>query len=267
MTSPSRAVALVALAFVPSSVSAQYRSDAWPGWTQTSPVGASVAVATASSAVIPGVGQLLLGQRRGWGYLALEALGWWAWTNRRGAGADARQAYRDFAWEQGRVQSSARVEGNFDYYETMSDWDRSGAFDADPTTAGVQPETDPTTFNGSIWSLATRLFPDLSGAPDGEPRPEALGYYVERAYGTEFGWDWTTAGPGARNRFEELIEESDDKYRQATNVLGAILAHHVVSGVDAFLSARTRHQLRLGLYAVPRDPARGWGVQLSLPVR
>ncbi|MEM7417778.1 MAG: hypothetical protein AAF389_19975 [Gemmatimonadota bacterium] len=273
MTSLRRVVALLAWAFLPSTVAAQHRASLWPDLDPPTPflqtaegVGPSVAVVGASSAVLPGLGQLLMDQRRGWAYLALEAVGWWAWTNRRSAGADGRQAYRDFAWEQGRFQSSDRVEGDFDYYETMSNWDRSGLFDADPAAGGVQPETDTGTFNGSVWSLATRLFPELPGGGS-EPRPEALAYYQERAYGAELGWDWSTGGPGARDRFGELIEDSDAKYRQATNVLGAILAHHVVSGVDAFLSARTRDQLRLGVYSMPRDGVQGWGVHLSVPVR
>lgn len=220
----------------------------------------------ALSAALPGAGQLTLGRSRGWAHLGVEALGWLLWSDRRGAGADARAAYRDFAWDVGRLQFAARVDGDFDYYETLSQWDRSGLFDTDSRTSGIQPEMDPTTYNGSIWSLATRLFPQPANDPDPAPRAEALEYYMERAYGDELSWDWTLAQQGARNRFGELIEESDAKYRQATNVMGVILANHVVAAVDAFLAARSdRERVRLDVASMP-DPGT-WGLLVRVPIR
>ncbi len=263
LTAPLTAPVVEAQSLVERAVPSSLVFDvSHPGGQLPAP---SIALASALSAVLPGAGQYALGQDRAWAYLALEAAGWFAWINRRGAGNDARAAYRDYAWEVGRVQSSARTDGDFDYYETMSKWDRSGAFDSDPGAAGLQPEVDPSTFNGSIWALATRLFPEPAVDPDPAPRAEALDYYRERAYGSSFLWNWSIAPDGSRSTFGGLIEESDARFRQATNVLGLILANHVVSSVDAFVSARSRAELAL-------EPGRSNGaasldLRLSISVR
>lgn len=198
----------------------------------------SVAKPVVLSAVVPGVGQLTLGQRRGWLYLALEAVAWGFYLDRRAAGVDGRDAYRDFAWEEARLHAQPRVEGEFDYYETMSKWDRSGAYDVDPDASGVQPESDMTTYNGNIWTRATGIFVPGDDPPEVDPGYQrALAYYSDRAYRSAFLWDWR-GDEGARGTYTDMIKSSDDYFRQATNVLGAIIANHLVSAVDAFFSAR-----------------------------
>lgn len=230
--------------------------------------GVSPGRATFASALVPGAGQHLLAQRRKWVYLALEVVGWVAYVDRRGAGNDLRDAYRDFAWEEARVQSDPRIDGDWEYYETLTHWERSGLYDADPAAVGVQPESDPATYNGSIWELATKLFlPGGPGTPPQDPSYQrALAYYEERGYGTEFLWDWTGTG-GAQGEYVDLISASDRRYRQATNVLGAIIANHVVSAADAFLSSRgvpTPAELRV----MPHDTGLGtrWHAQLAFGV-
>ena len=195
--------------------------------------------ATFLSAVLPGAGQHVLGQRRKWLYLALEATGWVFYVDRRSSGSDLAGAYRDFAWSEARIQNGPRVDGDFDYYERLSKWGRSGAYDADPGSAGIQPETDPSTWNGSVWGLAERLFlPDGPSTPPTDPQYQrALEYYADRGYDDTFLWDWAGTG-SAQEEYTDLISASDDRYRQATNILGGIIANHVVSAVDAFLSAR-----------------------------
>ena len=221
------------------------------------------------SAVLPGSGQLKQGKRRGWAYLAVEAVGWWAYANRRGAGNDARDRYRDFAWENARLQGGARVEGGFEYYEAMSNWQRSGSFDADTGAGGVQPEMDATTYNGTIWARAQRLFlPGGATVPDSDPSYRAaLEYYGDRAFGTALLWDWTGTGD-AQVRFGELIEESDDRFREATNVLGIVIANHVLSAVDAYLAGRgTRSRIDVRVHRpAPSAPMR-WRAAVRVPVR
>lgn len=194
------------------------------------------------SAVVPGSGQYVQGQRRAWAYLALETVGWIAYFDRRAAGADYRDRYRDFAWLEARLQSTTRIDGDFDYYETLTKWQRSGRFDAQPSTPGVQPEADAATFNGAIWARASRLFiPDGVSVPESDPRyQQALDYYRERAYGPELLWDWTGTGD-AQDEYASLIRASDQRFRQATNVLGLVVANHLVSMADAFVSARIPH--------------------------
>jgi hypothetical protein len=193
------------------------------------------------SMVLPGAGQHLLGQRRKWAYLALEAAGWAFFVERRRAGADYRERYRDYAWENGRIQSASRVDGDFDYYERLAHWTRSGAFDSDQGAPGVQPEMDENTFNGSVWSLATRIFlGEAQNVPESDPAYQsALDYYGEEAYATALLWDWSGA-PGAQSEYAALLDTSDSRFRQATTVLGVIIANHVLSAADAYVSARGR---------------------------
>jgi hypothetical protein len=218
-------------------------------WIQAAgPTGPSLAPPLLSL-VLPGAGQHVLGQRRKWAYLAAEAAAWAFHLERRAAGRRYRDGYRDLAWEQARLPNGARVDGDFGYYETLRKWERSGAFDADPGLVGVQPELDPTTFNGSIWALAARIF--LQGGvsvPEADPAYQAaLAYYHERAYHAAMLWDWSAA-PMARAEFGRLIDASDDRFRTATALLGVVLANHLLSAGDAFLAARGRPgraQLRL----------------------
>lgn len=199
------------------------------------------AAAMSASLLVPGLGQHLLGQRRRWIYAGVEALGWVFYAERRGAGGEYRDRYQDLAWNEARarVWAGPRVDGGFPYYETLTQWERSGAFDADAGLPGLQPETDPATFNGSIWQRAAGLFlPGGQGVPVTAPGYiRALEYYSGLAYGPDFLWDWAGTGD-AQRRFGDLIHDSDERFRQATNLLGAVLANHVISAVDAYLSAR-----------------------------
>lgn len=224
-------------------------------------------VAPALSLVLPGAGQHVLGQRRKWLYLALEVGGWAFFLERRHGGAEYRDRYRDFAWSNARFQSGGRVDGDFGYYETLTHWTRSGAFDRDGGTPGVQPELDPATYNGSVWDLAASLF--LAGGPgasESDPGyPSALAYYLGRAYGPELLWDWTTA-LGAQAEFSRLVDMSDDRFRQATTLLGVVIANHLLSAVDAYVSAGSPSAARLRV--VPSYvPGATWALQLTLPTR
>jgi hypothetical protein len=191
------------------------------------------------SAVVPGSGQLTLGQRRGWLYLGLELVAWLGYADRRGAAAAFRDRYRDVAWEHARRQEGPRQGGGFEYYETLTQWTRSGAFDGDAAVQDLQPETDPATFNGSIWERARGLFMSSgSGGGPSDPGYEAaVQYYRERAYDERFLWDWSD-DPDARRRFVSLIDASDVRARQATTVLGLVIANHLIAAADGFLSAR-----------------------------
>ena len=191
---------------------------------------------TLMSAAVPGAGQLLLGQDRGWAYLALEVLGWVAYADRRSEGARYRTRYRDLAWTTARSGSGPRVDGDFAYYERLSLWTRSGRFDAEAAVGGVQPETDPSTFNGAVWNRARGIFSVQEDEGPGSSRFDAaLGYYREQAYGEAFLWDWT-GDPTARDRYAGWIRQSDERFRQATWALGVLFANHLLAAADAWVS-------------------------------
>jgi hypothetical protein len=150
-------------------------------------------VVTTASLVLPGSGQLLLGRRRWAIYAAVEALAWLVHLDRRREGEHLRGTYRDLAWTVARSASpEPRRDGNWEYYERLEHWITSGRFDADPGRAGVQPETDAQTFNGSVWALARDLF--VPGGEEGTPAyARALDYYEGRAYPAALEWDWRGA--------------------------------------------------------------------------
>ena len=221
---------------------APLRSDARPAWQ-----------ATLASAAVPGSGQFLLGQRRGWAYVGLEALVWTGFVLERSRGLDDRSAYRDLAWEVARGGSGVRLDGDFSYYERMSQWERSGRFDRDPVAPGVQPEVDPATFNGDAWRLASAIF--LGGEPAEPGAPgyaSALAFYLERAYGEAFLWDWS-GRMESLERFRRLIDTSDDHLRNASMILGGAVVNRLASSLDAFLSQRTGTDASLRL--LPRRSA------------
>ena len=223
------------------------------------------------SLALPGAGQHALGQRRWVAYLAAEALGWVFLVDRRRKGTSLRDAYRDLAWEVARGGGAGpRVDADFSYYERLSKWERSGTFDREPARAGLQPETDPDTYNGSVWSLARRIFFADPGNPPSEGDPahaRALDYYRERAYPDELSWDWS-GDRRARDRFGELISGSDEALRDATIAGGLVLANHLLSATDAFVSARLRDVGQTsGALRVGSSPTPGGGWSLRLEIR
>ena len=195
-------------------------------------------VATAASLLLPGAGQLMLGQRRWPIYAALEAVGWLVHLDRRRSGRRLRVEYRDAAWLEARSASpEPRRDGDWEYYERLEHWTSSGRFDADAARAGVQPETDVETFNGSVWSLASDLYRPADEGEGTQAYARALEYYEGRAYPTALLWNWSGEEAGLE-RYRDLIDQSDEDLRTATVVLGAVVANHLFSAADAFVSAR-----------------------------
>lgn len=197
-------------------------------------------LALAASAVLPGAGQFLLGNDRWVPYLALELWGWISFLNRRSDARALASDYRDLAWSVARrVSVGDRRDTIFEYYEEMTHFAASGTWDSDPETPGVQPELDPTTYNGDQWALARSLFFPGGGnyQPGTTPYERALSYYLSSAIPPTFTWAWGDSFLEQQS-FRELIRRSDEAYRSASNMLGLILANHVVSAVDALVIGR-----------------------------
>jgi len=194
--------------------------------------------------------------------------GWVFFVDRRAAGSDFRDRYRTLAWDEARTQLGPRRDGDFGYYETLTKWTRSGSFDADQETVGVQPESDSMTFNGSVWALSQQIFlPGGGGVPTDDPSyVRALEYYQERAYGPEFLWDWS-GSPAAQQDFRGLITESDDRFRQATTAVGLVIVNHLISAADALLSSRgVQPPARLSLVPGASTTDHGWRAVVSVPM-
>ncbi len=211
------------------------------------------------SLLVPGWGQLATGHRRGWAYLAGEAVAWTLHVRWHSKGLDARGAFQDLAWSAASTPGGgARPDPGWAWFETVSHWTRSGAWDLSPAD-GVQPESDASTYNGMIWQRARDLY--LGGDPDAGPGSagygDALHYYEERAYGPELLWDWN-GREGDLERYRSLIDESDSRLRRATHALGAVLANHVLSGVDAFVSARSGAEVHSRIAPVATGAGTAW---------
>lgn len=226
-----------------------------------------------SSLILPGSAQWMQGQDRSYLYLGLELLGWIGFLHERHQGADYRNGYQDLAHTYALLAGDeSGSPGGFSYYETLGRYVASGAWDADPAAEGLQPETDPDTYNGTVWSLAADLYlSGESGTEDPEAVRMALLYYQERAYPPEHAWDWS-GNSEQMSRYGDLIERSDESFRRSTVILGAVVANHLLSAVDGFLSSRLSSDRTLRLSSDVRpDPGPGgtsgrllWSLQLRV---
>jgi hypothetical protein len=191
------------------------------------------------SALLPGLGQRKLGRGRWIAYVAVEGAAWIAFGAKRWSATRERGQYRDLAWETARSFNGSRVNGGFPYFETMGKFLASGPFDTDLSAPGIQPEMDPSTFNGQAWVLATEIhFPPGVNPVPGDPAYEAaLVDYQDRAYDERFEWSWA-GQPAALADYKELIDSSDASFRRASQFLGVVIANHLLSAVDAFVTAR-----------------------------
>lgn len=223
--------------------------------------------AFAVSLAVPGAGQAALGLRRWPLYILAEAGFWWLWADARGDFHAFSDGYRDLAWNAARIPDGPRREGGWSYYEAMSHYVSSGTFDAD-AAAGLQPEEDPTTWNGTVWEIARGIYLPGGVANPGTPGYEdALAWYRSRAAGPGFLWTWAGRETDL-GRFRGLIGSADEARRTQTTALGLILANHLVSAIDALLVARlrapARPELRGTIVPGPMGPA--WRIQLRLPL-
>ncbi len=223
------------------------------------------------SALLPGAAQWKLGQTRRIAYLVLEGVSWIVFGRARRSASELRDRYQELAWEAAGTSSGSRGEAGFAYYEAVEMFERSGAFDLDPTTPGLQPETDISTFNGATWALAMQIHfaPGTHPAPGDPVYDAALAFYRAEAYGEPFEWTWE--GRSAEwAEYRGLIESSDDDFRRASQFLGVVIANHLLSAVDGYVTARARSiagRRSVARLRWVRDPDRGGGVGLVLQVR
>jgi len=201
---------------------------------------ASVFVRPLASLLLPGTGQLLAHQDRGAVYLAAEVY----LVSRflqldREATMEARR-FQNLAFDVARRSfGPIRRDTIFEYYEQMERFAESGRYDADPGAA-FAPESDPRTYNGAVWLLARRTYWEDPAVP---PDPTSLQYwravqfYQARAVGPNFQWSWRDHSL-EHEVFRDFIRRSDDAFRRAQNQVGLLLANHVLSTVDALISAR-----------------------------
>jgi hypothetical protein len=198
--------------------------------------------APVASGIVPGAGQFVMGQQRSVGYLVAEGYLLLQAISAQRDGNRDRRDYRDLASDVARRQFGAtRPVGEWDYYESMEHRLESGAFDRVPGGV-VDPEVDPTTFNGARWQLARETFwsdPDVAPAPASEEYQRALQFYVERAVRDEFRWSWRDAQL-QWDVYQQTIASANRSYKRKTNMVGLLGANHLASLIDAYVTVRVR---------------------------
>lgn len=212
-----------------------------------------------SSLAVPGLAQYRQGKRRWIAYAGFEIASAFLWLDARSDALGLRTDYRDFAWAAARFGSSTgpRQDGDFEYYERLQNWRGSGRWDADPDLAGLQPESDPTTYNGSVWALAAQIFNLNPAAPhQSAAYDQALDYYREHGYGPPFLWAWRQ-GSADQDHFSGLIADTDSRAKDASAALWMLVANHVVSSLDGFITAR--------LHALPQTESVGLVISARVP--
>lgn len=193
-----------------------------------------------ASLLLPGAGQLMAGQDRGAVYLAAEIYLLSRFVQLDREASREAERFQALAYDIARrAFSPTRRDTVFEYYEQMERFAESGQYDADPGS-GFAPESDPRTYNGSVWLLARRTLwpdPDVPPDPTSELYWRTVQFYQARAVGPAFQWSWRDHSV-EHGVFRETIRRSDDGFRSAQNQVGLLLANHVVSAVDALISSR-----------------------------
>lgn len=202
--------------------------------------GPSLLAATFASAVIPGAGQVLLKSRRAFFYVAAEAYGWIRYSKHHRDGDKFRARYRELSRTVARAPFDPDgPDGDWDYYERMEKFAASGAYDSVPG-GDVDPDPNPSTYNGSIWLLARQTYwrdPNVSPAPTSPEFQSALAFYTGRAVPTALQWSWVGAADGFQ-QYRRSIAASNGAFRRAEHTAGLIIANHLLSAVDAYITVR-----------------------------
>ena len=201
--------------------------------------------AIAASAAIPGAGQALLGERRFLPYAAFELFSWVQYAAHARDARVRRDDYRALASTVARGRfSTERPTGDFDYYERLEHYLESGRFDAN-SGGNIDPESDTSTFNGSIWFLARRTFwkdVNVDPARSSDEWQLAERFYRRRAYHDAYLWSWRNAQLEF-DEYRRLIRGANDANRRSVQDLGIIIANHTLSVVDAFVTIRVRRRV------------------------
>jgi hypothetical protein len=210
-----------------------------------------------ASAAMPGTGQALFRQDRWLPYLAIEAFAWFQYAASRAEAQRQSRSYRSLARDVAQAPFGATREGDFDYYERMKHFSESGVYDLVPG-GDIEPEIDTLTSNGALWLLARRTYwadPDMAPDPTSLQYGNALTFYATRAVGPGFRYSWRNA-QFEHDVFRRTIDRSNDAYRRSVEYLGAVLANHVLSTVDAYVTLRLQRR-------PPEAGSPGGGLELS----
>lgn len=216
--------------------------------------------APVASLLMPGSGQVLLRQDRFMAYLAVEAWAMVEFANLRTEARRQQSRYRGLARDVARSLYGARPPvGTWPYYEAMEKYVESGVFDRLPG-GEVDPELDVETHNGAMWLLARQNFwsdPDVPPLPTTAKFRNAMNFYLDRAIRAEYRWSWRNAQL-EQDLYVRTIRRYNSSLSEARQALGVVIANHLLSGVDAFVTLRVE--------GLDGGSTRGFAVRGSLPL-
>ena len=159
-----------------------------------------------------------------------------------GEGQKQRDRYRELSRGVARAQFSPDgPAGNWDYYERMEKYVASGAFDVIPG-GPIEPESDLTTYNGSMWLLARQTYwrdPNDAPAAASDEYQAAIAFYASRAVPSSMRWSWSFSPEGFQ-LYKRAIARSNSSFRRAEQTMGLVIANHILSAVDAFVSVKLK---------------------------
>jgi hypothetical protein len=193
-----------------------------------------------ASAVVPGSGQALLGQDRFIAYLALETFALLGYVDQHKAQLRATSQYQALASNVARsLYSTDRPVGDWAYYELMEHWIESGVFNLVPGGT-FTPEADVTTYNGAAWLLARQTYwndPNIQPDTTSAAYRKSITFYLARAIQPQYRFSWRNAQL-EQDVYIQKIQERNQAARDARLQLGILIANHLLSMVDAYVTLR-----------------------------
>lgn len=185
------------------------------------------------SAVVPGSGQLVQGQRRGLVYLGVEAVIWFSYFALHDAGNQSQTDYQEFA-------------------DAHWSFDRYAGPDGNSPASGCGTDLGPT-------EDFQKEKADLVDLRDNNTD----GYYEEIGINSVYacGWDAQTN----RSDFLGMRGHANDLFGAANTVASVAILNHLVSAIDAARSAARRGRASASSLGWRVAPARGGvAVQMAL---
>ena len=175
-----------------------------------------------SSLFIPGSGQLYLGAKRGYLYIAAEVGLLAAYFVTRSDAENTRESYR----ERVRAQVAFDGPGGFDSWDPVEDYEHATLFDNWRNVYTKDKNGDPLERVGAWYWKDRRTFKDedREGQHDSPQRLEAL----------------------------RLREEANGKFERARTFLGIAILNHVVSAIEARISAKRTNRQYASQVNAPR---------------
>ncbi len=198
-----------------------------------------------ASVAVPGSGQALLGQNRFVAYLAMEVWAFLGYLDQHNQQLRSTARYEALASNIARsLFPGDRPNGTWAYYEIMEHYIESGVFNLTPGGA-FTPEVDITTYNGAAWLLARQTYwanPNVQPDPSSSEYRQALAFYTNRAIQPQFRYSWRNAQL-EQDVYVQEIEVRNQAARDARTQLGILLANHLLSMVDAYVTLRVHGNL------------------------